>query len=699
MARNAAIGEGKELGAKRLTLALFDFAWMALLSMAAVLAFPRVALAYVDPSVMTYTIQALAGVAVALSAVIGVAWRRARKRVMNALDIDETAGKVVESVVHRVDPETGHVHQNACDDAVSEKRSRASLGNRELSWGRRFVLALMASFFTVGTVFVIAPLELVAGNAVDLVWGLPVVAPVMAIFSLALAAVVALALSALHGKAFDVAFALVVAFGVACVVEALFLNASLPSADGRELVLSDFPFEVAISAVVWLAILAGAVFVLLRHPKIGRLCASVLCVLLLAAQLVGLGVTIAFSDGQDGSDLIVTEQGLFDVSSKSNVIVFVLDTTDTTQVMKNLRDDPDMALEFAGFTLFQDSAGSLIPTRFGVPYLLTGRMPQPQESFDEYFVNRYANSSFAKDMAQAGYDVGIYSDSLINGKSYMSPYASNIRAIGAGEALGNGSADVLGIVGAMGQCALYRDLPWALKPAFWFYTDWVNSHMVNGAASPEHPENVPYLIDDPAYAEKLRTRGLSVSDQGEAGAFKFIHLLGSHPPYLLDSHGYRSTNGVTDVDEQTRGIFRVVGMYLRQLKDLGLYEDATIIVTADHGVWLNSVEDAWWVSSPVMMVKPAGASTGFIETSKAQTGHVDFQATVLQAMGSEKASDYGVSVWDAPDRGRTRYYCHLTHDMIAKIDYELEEFCIQGDVLDFANWKLDGNRWTLNRPN
>ena len=38
------------------------------------LAWAAIAWAYVDPSVMTYTIQALAGVAVALSAVAGVAF-------------------------------------------------------------------------------------------------------------------------------------------------------------------------------------------------------------------------------------------------------------------------------------------------------------------------------------------------------------------------------------------------------------------------------------------------------------------------------------------------------------------------------------------------------------------------------------------------------------------------------------------------
>lgn len=51
---------------------------------------------YIDPSVMTYTIQIVAGVVVAAGAVVGVLWRRAKKKVQDKLGIDENANKEVE---------------------------------------------------------------------------------------------------------------------------------------------------------------------------------------------------------------------------------------------------------------------------------------------------------------------------------------------------------------------------------------------------------------------------------------------------------------------------------------------------------------------------------------------------------------------------------------------------------------------------
>ena len=55
--------------------------------------------AYLDPSVMTYTIQVVAGVVVAVGAVAGIYWRKAKKKVQDKLGIDANAKKSVEDDV------------------------------------------------------------------------------------------------------------------------------------------------------------------------------------------------------------------------------------------------------------------------------------------------------------------------------------------------------------------------------------------------------------------------------------------------------------------------------------------------------------------------------------------------------------------------------------------------------------------------
>lgn len=53
--------------------------------------------AYIDPSVMTYTIQAVAGIAIAIGAAVGIYFRRAKKKINSKLNIDENKNKEVES--------------------------------------------------------------------------------------------------------------------------------------------------------------------------------------------------------------------------------------------------------------------------------------------------------------------------------------------------------------------------------------------------------------------------------------------------------------------------------------------------------------------------------------------------------------------------------------------------------------------------
>ena len=78
--------------AARIGLVASDVAFPLVIALVLTLGFASPAYAYVDPSVMTYTIQALAGVAVALSAVLGVVWRRMRRHLLHILRIDENEG-------------------------------------------------------------------------------------------------------------------------------------------------------------------------------------------------------------------------------------------------------------------------------------------------------------------------------------------------------------------------------------------------------------------------------------------------------------------------------------------------------------------------------------------------------------------------------------------------------------------------------
>lgn len=81
------------------------------------------AFAYVDPSVTSMAIQAIAGVIVAAAAVVGVLWTRAKKKAKQVLNIDENAGKTVEEEVVIFDDETKAAVEEVKEAAAEAKEA------------------------------------------------------------------------------------------------------------------------------------------------------------------------------------------------------------------------------------------------------------------------------------------------------------------------------------------------------------------------------------------------------------------------------------------------------------------------------------------------------------------------------------------------------------------------------------------------
>ena len=716
-------------------MAAFDFLSVLTCALLLSLGFVPQAHAYVDPSVMTYTIQALAGVAVALSAVAGVAFRRSRKAIMRALHIDENARKEVDERVYRLDADGKPIYteQDALLDIPAEGGRPAKKGSKDgrsseqkdadkLKWPSRLWRALLASIFLIGTVFVVAPSEMVAANVgsllfklSDIWWPLLMCAGVMVV-------VLTLVLSLFRGKAFDFLFMLVVALGICFYVQALFLNVSLPSADGSPLDLANHKKIAAISCAVWLAIIVVAIVLFAKKRLLGR----GIFVILSAALIIVQGVAVASlwmdpakvfnasgtadteSVTVEESPPIITQEGLYEVSPHNNVVIFVLDAFDVYDMDKMLMYTPEALDEFTGFTYFSNSTGSSVPTRYGVPYLLTGSWPKADQSWEEYINNRYTSTTFSDDILAQDYSLYIYTDTTgPGGIDYLSSRATNIHPVDTTKTHTNNTFNERKAIETVYRMALYRDMPWVLKEPFWFYTGGVNSAVFDTTTSVEYDDNErvgsnsQYIMDDAAYLDELQQRRLSIYDDGSKGSVHFIHLYGAHIPYTLDENGDRLTDEPSDVERQCLGSIAIVSEYLRQMKELGIYDDATIIITADHGYWCwdetieISESEGDMAGGPIMLVKPAGTAEENkkpLEVSRARTGHVDYPATVIAAVGGD-TSKYGTTVFEANDPNRIRYYYWVTHD--GSHDLMIYEYAIDGEVLDWSAWRRTGVQWTF----
>ncbi len=664
---------------------LFDVASTLLCAVVVVLVATPQAHAYVDPSVMTYTIQAVAGVAVALSAVLGVALRRTRRVIFRVFKIDENANKVVEPPVMAVNPwDPQGVEQKVQADALAIADKEELLHGRaakRLKWPTRFVRALVVSVFFVLTFFVASSLEIVAGASSSLNFTFMEVEPLVLAVGGGAALVLALVLSLFRGRAFDVLLALVAALTVAAYIQALFLNQGLPIADGTGLDLGGHLVITIISALVWVAIVV--IFLILNAKKKAAFRAGALLVSVALIVVQGVSLASVHIDKKNDAgeiDYTITSEGLWDVGSDSNVIVVVLDMFDTDIMNRLLELEPDLKDIFQGFTYYPNSVGSMIPTRYGIPYLLSGSMPKPGQSFQEYLDTRYDKSTLISDIKDQGYDVGIYSDSILVYESEnRGSIIEDTTNIVPRETVQLNYGTVLAVLAKM---SLYRELPWTLKPLCWFTTDEVNRGAIVDTVA-------PFYMDDAAYFEKLSRDGISIGENKKT--FRFIHLIGAHWPYILDETGRLGPKEGTDQLSQSEGVLRRVGEYFNQMKELGIYNEATIIVTADHGYWSLNNGDLETPSTPILLVKPSGGtyqSRQPLKISSVPTGHLDIPPTIIEGIGGDPKG-YGTTVFEVTEGARPRYYWTTASD--GSNDYAWIEYEINGDVLDINNWQKTGN--------
>ena len=724
--------------AKRVLITLYDAFAASLCAFVLSLAFAPCAFAYIDPSVMTYTIQAVAGVVVALSAVFGVAFRRGRKVLARVLDIDEDAKKEFESDVHRVSkaaavdgPEgpvatlSGDSANLACETAQGEGPSKADQAaeppsasehgerpsnpskNRKCaykpSWKERLVYGFIAAFFFVFTIYFVAPLEIVAGASGDLIYSIGDVWWTLVPPGLGIVAGITLVLVLLRGRAFNVALVLVFAVGLCAYVQALFLNYGLPAADGATIVWADhMPMQI-VSSVVWALIIAGLVVYGIFNRKRMQGVVGILAVCLVVVQAVGLiSLVIAppaveDKEGEPVAKAVMTEDQMFTVNPNHNVIVFVLDTYDTAYLTRVLDMNPNLLDGLTGFTNFENATSAMIPTRFAIPEMLTGQMPGFDEAFSTYTNERYARSSFLDSIYDANYSIGLYTDSMrISTLSDEEQDSITDKTVNI-HPLAGSTMDYWGTVYSLYQMGQYRDVLWPLKWAFWYYTDQINRTLtLSDEEAP--PDETVYIMDDIRYYNRLCKFGLSLEEGDYDGAFRFIHLLGSHYPFNYDEEVNYLGEDESDVFRQSQGAIHIVTEYIDQLKELGVYENTTIIITADHGYWTITLDPIKETSTPIMFVKPeqsAEADEQPIVVDEKPVSHLDLQATVLDAMGLDY-SEYssrdewaGYSMFGYIDPDRLRYY--LTTDSEPDLtEVQFREYLIDGNALDWGNWSETG---------
>ena len=169
--------------------------------------------------------------------------------------------------------------------------------------------------------------------------------------------------------------------------------------------------------------------------------------------------------------------------------------------------------------------------------------------------------------------------------------------------------------------------------------------------------------------------------------YSFIHISGCHLPNIYDEN----FNPVSEDDKWNsifaiKQSFKIINEYISQMKRMGVYENATIIITGDHASIGSDSKDPYYAHMTALLAKPSGVYEGSFESS-AQISTENIHATIMDAAGLTLPGNKDCeTMFEIPeDETRTRRYLF---QRMGNSNHELIIYEIVGDGDDLSNWVI-----------
>ena len=526
-------------------------------------------------------------------------------------------------------------------------------------WASRLLRAIAPAFLMTYMFFVHSPVEFFLMNAgelefilSDFIWTFLSLAVVISVGASALIALI-------PGRAFDAVFALVMGIDLAMYVQLNFLNRTLGLMDGSNVGFSNS--QVIVNTVIWVVLIALPIVVIfaVRDKRTGGIIAAI-CGALIVMQVSSIAVALVQSPKSAFSRYNLEQYYLsgndqFTVSSDHNIIIIILDAYSNSYMDECLETYPEVADILQDFTYYNNADCHYESSVYSINYMFSGVDFDPSISLNEwcsYAWDNERNNNFYEQLANQGYIFNLYSNEfnyLTNeAKNDASGKIANLEAMNCEFVI---HEDV--IRSMLLRSSAYRFSPFILKNSFYFTGDDFAGSTDVLSSDGGSAVNTHLVLSNYDFYDRLLTSGLQTDESNNY--FILQHLYGLHEP--LDTDADCNNADAPTRLETERGCWLLVEEYLNQLKALGVYDNSTIIITADHGgLW--GYEDA----QPIYFIKPFGQVQDAFNETNAPISATDLMPTVIYLAGGQY-QDLGTTIFEhTQDEQRERTYYLRTFD-------------------------------------
>ena len=600
---------------------------------------PAVASAYIDPSITSYAIQAIAGIVIASGAFFAAYGRRAKKGWLKALGAEETEIRIREKDVEVYDEDLrGELEARR---EAARRADGAAAGGPGRHLRRRILLSLLCGFTVSITVILRPALSLYRSNEREFWFPLSDILPCLLIVFLSAglaAALVHFLLPDRKKASLRLLFAALCAAGALCVfIQNHFLSSYLPVLTGDPIDWSRYSGWNIASAALWAGVFAALTVPVFIRSRAARIVSySLLAVLLCAETVTGVVEAASLTNRNEKRNAFFSEDGMYETSVSGNIVVIVSDTFEGTYMNRVLEKYPEYRETLSDITFYDNMSGTSVFTNYSYPKILTG-VDLPVGAFPQDGMAACFDSQTTLDrVLKNGWEIGYYTT--------FAPTASiRDKVVNySDQPMHPSPAGAWGLTKLLIRNSLFRSAPNQLKQRF-----------VTGSLDYELLKSTrvnadPYIEDDQAFYFHIRDNGLEAVDS--APRYLLFELWGIHEPSHFDANvEYVTYPEDMPIDEKkteaARAQLTILREYLDQLKAAGTYDDTTVIMTADHGYRMR-----FW---PVFLVKEAHRAENGFRTDHTPLSMQDDYEDLLDALTSGKTFSEAAAAYT--DESRVRH--------------------------------------------
>ena len=657
--------------------------------------FMRPVHAYIDPSVMTYAIQAVAGIAIALGTVVGIYWRKILKIVRRIFGIRKVKSKNLETndlVFNddknncKITPATYSkeevqfltkrkliVGSGSKTEIVKEEKGKLNIKGRLIALILELLPGVLLSVANSFMLCYYAPLEMYMNNQDEFWFDYSILQPQVLRMMLGLFAILILvniAVYVLNKKVYKLLTLLEIVWFVILYIHGNFFAADLPPMDGTTINWAEYYGKFRDSMIICLitVIVFSLCYKYLSSKKYYNTISfiSVLISLMLMISLINITYKTN-GKAEKQVDYIVSKNNEFNYSTQENFIIFVVDALDSATFQSVLEEYPEYKSFFEGFTYYPDTVCAYPLTSRSIPFILSGEWFENQINVKEFYAEAIHNSLLINTLEERGYRLDVYEDSFFYENDY-SRYSNLVETkvqVTNNHVLRNNEF----------QLSMYKYLPFFMKED---YQVDINSFSNTMKIVDEGTQ--AYTIDNQDYYNYQMSENISTTTEN---VFKFIHIEGAHVPFNLDENmNWIDNTGTYAL--KIRATIKILENYLQKLKDSNVFDNSNIVIMGDHGFdeLYRSIENR---SNSLLMVKGLNENGDF-KMSDLPISYDDLQGMYQNLLNGAKGDTVFEGLTD--DNNARRF---LSHDWTK--ENVLTEYLQTGYATDMSTMIATGKQY------